>query len=787
MTKNKLQKMKRNILLSIIFLVGLNVMADGGNGHFHKSFRHQPVAVDNIEQQFSQWFTLPEGTEWREVSRSTDNIGMTRIEYRQYLSGIEVEHSQILLHVKDGRVLTANGAVMEKKLMPANAERFNRAPSYYSPEAVEGKLLLVDTPNGYRYATKKLSVKGEWEYRDIETGEVLKRVPATWHFTDDDGTTATVAGKGIFCGDVNMTVTKLSDGSYTLYDATRNVYTINAAYIKSLQELAENNMLQEYFPEELIPEETTYDNLRYMKNDLGNEKIDLTKYLLSAGTLKNADGQFFTYHLTGMTIERMLAADETQTVYDLMPSENKPSALRIKIRYAETDGSLFDMMTYLNGASTTISFADIAESYRLLPREGVTVIFCAGKPKGTYNPDDPESNVDNIIREYTMHFIPDESGTTVIDREDLKVTFTYEKTGDPAVDIHYNIGRALDYYKEVHGRNGYDGNNAPVYNIVYQPTTDDIMTLMPPQTNEMLAIEGKPNDDISDPREMPLYIFEMSNFNAGVINTYNPYFVAFGLGGKIWSQDTYMRPVLDRAITYHEFTHLVTATSAGLEYRNESGAINEAFSDVMAISMMKSPVYGNGSESPWIVGENLFTNSKYPCVRSLKDPKQGMRPSPDTYEGEHWIDWKNDTGDHGGVHTNSGVMNKFYYLLCDGGSGTNDKDYSYEVTGIGVEKAEKIAFRTLVQYATKTSDYSDIYNCFVEAATDLYGEAEIAAVKNAWAAVNVKPSEDIPDGIIAPAISASPQNSAIYDLQGRRVMTPTKGIYIVDGKRVVVK
>ena len=279
-------------------------------------------------------------------------------------------------------------------------------------------------------------------------------------------------------------------------------------------------MLQEYFPEELIPEETTYDNLRYMKNDLGNEKIDLTKYLLSAGTLKNADGQFFTYHLTGMTIERMLAADETQTVYDLMPSENKPSALRIKIRYAETDGSLFDMMTYLYGASTTISFADIAESYRLLPRAGVIVIFCAGKPKGDYNPDDPESNVDNIIREYTMHFIPNESGQTTIDREDLKVTFTYEKTGDPAVDIHYNIGRALDYYKEVHGRNGYDGNNAPVYNIVYQPTTDDIMTLMPPQTNEMLAIEGKPNDDISDPREMPLYIFEMSNFNAGVINTY---------------------------------------------------------------------------------------------------------------------------------------------------------------------------------------------------------------------------------------------------------------------------
>ena len=151
------------------------------------------------------------------------------------------------------------------------------------------------------------------------------------------------------------------------------------------------------------------------------------------------------------------------------------TVLRITMRYADTDGALFDYINSFTQPSTTIQFSDIEEAYRLLPSEGVTVTFCAVRPKGEFDPT--SENMETISRNYTISFVPDESGTTTIDREDIKVTFTYEKTGNPAVDIHYNIAKALDYYKIVHQREGYDGNNAPAYNIVFQPTTDNVFNL----------------------------------------------------------------------------------------------------------------------------------------------------------------------------------------------------------------------------------------------------------------------------------------------------------------------
>ena len=87
-------------------------------GHFFKTFNDAQPTAKAAPALFDQWFTLPEDTEWREVSRQTDNIGMERIEYRQYVSGIEVEYSQVLLHVRDGRVQSANGTVMEQQRTP---------------------------------------------------------------------------------------------------------------------------------------------------------------------------------------------------------------------------------------------------------------------------------------------------------------------------------------------------------------------------------------------------------------------------------------------------------------------------------------------------------------------------------------------------------------------------------------------------------------------------------------------------------------------------------------------
>lgn len=772
----------RRISLFIALLLTVTMHAAGGDGHFHKSFRQQNVPLANVERQFAEWFSLPTGTEWRQVSRQTDGMGMTRMEYRQYVGGVEVEHSQILLHGKDGRLLVANGVVMESRRTPSEATGYGAAPGYFSPARMEGELLLVDTPEGYRYATKRYSAEGVWVYTDVTTGEVVKRVPAFHTFTNDGGTPATVQGTGIYCGNVSLSATKLGDGSYGLFDSERNIYTLNAARILSLDTLAKHGRLADYFPADVIPAEKTSKTLADMKRQLMTNKTDISAYLRSGGVITSTDNEFYAYRLKKMTIERAKAADEAGTVFDMMPATGSPAVIRTQFRYGKTDGALYDYLyQYLNPAATVV-IDDVAQSNVVLPREGVTLNLIFGKPKG-------QGSEEQIVRKFVVYFVPDASGKTVVDREDLKLTIEYERGGSPAVDAHMALCNAYDYYKEVFGRKGYDGKGAPVYNTMFLPSPDNLMTLIPVNEASDHAIAPGPNDPIDEVERTINYVVEMTMFNAGVNRNYNPFFMAVGMGGNVWKHKAFMLPVAEKSILTHEYTHMITGTTAQLEYRNEPGAINESFSDIMAISLMKSAKFGNGPDAPWIVGAKLMTG--FSCQRDMKNPKNGLDgkdPSPDTYKGTYWVVPEDNMDDAGGVHHNSGVQNKFYYLLCDGGKGTNDKGFAYDVTGIGIEKGQQIAFRTLVQYAAKQSDYADIRKCFIEAATDLYGEtsAEVAAVKKAWEAVNVPDAGSTPDAISTVRVE-EPTDLSTYDLSGRRVDSPSRGIYIRGGKKFVVK
>ena len=86
--------MRKIFLLVVAMLMAITVQAlPLRDGHFFKTFSDGQPTAEAAPTLFDQWFSLPEGTEWREVSRQTDNIGMERIEYRQYVSGIEVEYS----------------------------------------------------------------------------------------------------------------------------------------------------------------------------------------------------------------------------------------------------------------------------------------------------------------------------------------------------------------------------------------------------------------------------------------------------------------------------------------------------------------------------------------------------------------------------------------------------------------------------------------------------------------------------------------------------------------------
>src|SRR5262249_22711830 len=91
------------------------------------------------------------------------------------------------------------------------------------------------------------------------------------------------------------------------------------------------------------------------------------------------------------------------------------------------------------------------------------------------------------------------------------------------------------------------------------------------------------------------------------------------------------------------------------------------------------------------------------------------------------------------VHINSGVVGHWYYLLCVGGSGTSGCGNNYNVAGITMSKAEKIAFRGLTVYFTSNTNYANARTYTLQGATDLYGACsqEVASATNAWFAVNV--------------------------------------------------
>ena len=180
-------------------------------------------------------------------------------------------------------------------------------------------------------------------------------------------------------------------------------------------------------------------------------------------------------------------------------------------------------------------------------------------------------------------------------------------------------------------------------------------------------------------------------------------------------------------VVSHEIAHGVTQTSAGLVYRNESGAMNEGFSDIFGC-YAEYYILNRLDNNTWTMGENISFQ------RSLSNPKKHRQP--DTYRGTNWY---SGSGDNGGVHTNSGVLNHWFYILSQGKQGTNDKGSSYNVKGIGIKKAVQVAYRALTRYLTSSSNYSSARNAVISAATDLYGanSCELVATTDAMYAVGI--------------------------------------------------
>ena len=185
-------------------------------------------------------------------------------------------------------------------------------------------------------------------------------------------------------------------------------------------------------------------------------------------------------------------------------------------------------------------------------------------------------------------------------------------------------------------------------------------------------------------------------------------------------------PLTSLDITGHEISHGLDEKTANLTYQNEPGALNEGFSDIMGTAV---EWFADSTRGNWLVGEDIGTP-----FRSLSNPNAYQQP--DTYLGTYWY---TGSADHGGVHTNSGVLNHWYYRLAMGGTGTNDIGNAFAVTGIGRAKATQIAWRTLTVYLSPSSTYADARTYSILAANDLFGPCspEVQATTMAWYAVGV--------------------------------------------------
>ena len=236
--------------------------------------------------------------------------------------------------------------------------------------------------------------------------------------------------------------------------------------------------------------------------------------------------------------------------------------------------------------------------------------------------------------------------------------------------------------------------------------------------------------------------------------------VCFGDG-----DGTLMTPASVLDVAAHEYTHGVTSHSADLIYQNESGALNESFSDIFGVAVefywqpdgrAQYPNFTAG-HADWLFGEEWLAAGLY---RDLRNPSHASlrTPQPSRYKGSHWYFGADDNG---GVHYNSGVQNHVFYLLSEGGSGNND-GIAYSVAGLGVTNAARIAYRALTVYCTQGTDHPAARLAWLSAVRDLNPEWE-GNVAQAWAAVGIgealqsvaAPTFSPPEGAFASAVTVT--------------------------------
>ena len=257
-------------------------------------------------------------------------------------------------------------------------------------------------------------------------------------------------------------------------------------------------------------------------------------------------------------------------------------------------------------------------------------------------------------------------------------------SADIAVDEAYDgLGATFALYSEVYGRNSIDGNGLALDGTVHYGTRYD---------------------------------------NA----FWNGERMVFGDGdGQVFGRFTSSFTVIG-----HELTHGVTQYTAGLVYRGQPGALNESISDVFGSLVEQYAKKQTVATASWLIGAGLFTKQVHGvALRSMKapgtaydDPRLGKDPQPADFA--HYVE---TTDDEGGVHLNSGIPNRAFYLVAQ------------RLGGHAWDRAGRIWYDTLLSGLRPSTDFAGFAAATVAAAAKRYGDssAEVTAVRAGWTGVGV--------------------------------------------------
>lgn len=312
--------------------------------------------------------------------------------------------------------------------------------------------------------------------------------------------------------------------------------------------------------------------------------------------------------------------------------------------------------------------------------------------------------------------------------KELPGTLLYNEGGtstDAVANAAYtNTGSTYWFYKNFLGRDSYDGAGALLKSSVHF------------EFSTGFSCSGANAAWLGDPYNQMVY-------GDGDSSTFKPLSLAID-------------------VTAHELTHAVTDKTSGLIYSNESGALNEAMSDIFGAvaeawvasggSSTGNPASIAATANTWKIGEEVAkAGLSGGALRFMNNP------TADAYSKDYYPERLTGSADNGGVHGNSGIANLAFYLLSQGGTHPRGKT-TVTVAGIGIEKAAKIFYKANTDAMLPSSaKFQDARNITAQVAKDLYGacSAEWVSTQKSWDAVGV-PGTWTPCGTgdtVAPTVS----------------------------------